>query len=636
MVQLLFTPKKSVNRQYVNFIDEAKSFVDGKGIAWDVDYDSSGQPNEGTDWDIRQLVNSHARYASMFGSIAVDKVVRDLAEQADWAVATLPDGPRLEKEAVDFIKAIVVFRCMDGRLAKSSRHIARVLKRFFSVTTKHPSELQSEDFRRFQELGMKDSKAFNALTAMANLMNQRLLSDACPILLECKDVKGWDALKTNLASRSNEEKLPDRHALLELARIVFHEQPKNSEDLLRFCIVKILLLTGLRINEVLMLPQDCLRWEDHVDIVTGLPAGEVGGMSRSLRLRYFAEKRSEGAPDLLVEDHQWVPRPFQSIIEGAVELARSCSALARQQIIAEHGGMTPCGSDLRRFKTSAGILINTSDLLFLCSGKRKAGVSLPATRPVKLISQNSVYGALGCAKRWNSSFFSRYGSENTDKDKIRPHSLRHLINTELFRLNVTDAVITQQFGRKSVVESHKYDRQSLSEQLEHVRLPDVASNFFKKGSTQELVAKLVVGGLSPKSHIAMSFKAIQVESGDEAAFTYLAANSDGFHVTPYGFCLNSFSVNPCARHLKCFDKCKHFTASGLPEHLTTLESLRLQLTVMRDAATARPAVSAGRRNQIAHADALLSGVEAAILAQPGSSVFGGSIDHSVSAGDILS
>ena len=95
---------------------------------------------------------------------------------------------------------------------------------------------------------------------------------------------------------------------------------------------------------------------------------------------------------------------------------------------------------------------------------------------------------------------------------------------------------------------------------------------------------MVVSGMALQSHLGQSFKRIQHESGDEAAFIYLAANADGFHVTPYGFCTNSFSVNPCTRHLKCFDQCKHFTASGVAEHRVTFEDLRSKLVAMRDAA----------------------------------------------------
>lgn len=136
-----------------------------------------------------------------------------------------------------------------------------------------------------------------------------------------------------------------------------------------------------------------------------------------------------------------------------------------------------------------------------------------------------------------------------------------------------------------------------------------------------MVAKMVVSGIAASSHLGQSFKRIQAEHGDEAAFAYLAANSDGFHVTPYGFCTNSFSMNPCARHLKCFDGCRHFAASGLPEHRVTMETLRERLVEMRAAAKAKPAHTIGRKNQITHAERLIQGVTAALDSEPNEAVF---------------
>ena len=138
-----------------------------------------------------------------------------------------------------------------------------------------------------------------------------------------------------------------------------------------------------------------------------------------------------------------------------------------------------------------------------------------------------------------------------------------------------------------------------------------------------------------QSHLGQSFKRIQQESGDEAAFIYLAANADGFHITPYGFCTNSFSVNPCTRHLKCFDQCKHFAASGVTEHRVTLEDLRSKLVAMRDVARSKPATTIGRKNQVAHAERLIAGVSAALDAQPNRPVFTDGVDHSTPKEDIF-
>lgn len=88
-----------------------------------------------------------------------------------------------------------------------------------------------------------------------------------------------------------------------------------------------------------------------------------------------------------------------------------------------------------------------------------------------------------------------------------------------------------------------------------------------------------------------------------------------------------FSVNPCARHLKCFDNCRPFTASGLPEHGVTLGKLRDRLIEMKAAAQAKPKAAIARKNQIAHADRLIRGVDAALAAQPGQNVFADGDDH---------
>lgn len=625
---------------YVEFIEGARRYAESKGVAWDIPYDEYGDPEAEADWDLRLLTDSHEKHAVNLGSFAIDEPIRAAALAAGWNPASLPAGKVLDAEARTFIKALVAYRCKEARVPRNTRHLARIYKVFFSVIGKAPWELDTEDLDRYAELGHREVKVFDAMKGVARVINVHLLSLACPVTPAERRPKQWQQLQTSLDGRENPERLPDKEALYELARIVFRENPVTHQDLVRFCAIRVILLTGLRLNEVLMLPVDCLRWDDHVDVVTGLSADQVGGVARTLRLRYFAGKQEGGAPDLLVEEHQWVPTRFQEIVAAAIEQAQAATVGLRRVLAAHHKAATVHqDSDLRRFKTSAGRTLTTADLLFLQPvDERPSPGVVPTGTAVTTLNQNAMYLAMGLTQsKWSSSFFARYREAAGGKQhSVRPHALRHLLNTELFRLGVPDTVITQQFGRQTVVQSYEYDHRTLSERLDFIRLPDSAKDLVKPGSSQELVAKMVVGGLVPTSHIAKSFTAIQAASGDLAAFRYLVANSDGFHVTPYGFCLNSFSMNPCARHLKCFDRCKHFTASGLPEHKITLENLRSQLVQMRGAATAKPAKTVGRRNQIAHADALLAGVEAALLAQPNTPVFGGNTDHSGTEKDVLS
>lgn len=618
---------------YMTFIDEAKRYASSKGVRWEtVDAD--------IDWDLRILTDSHDRHASRLGRFEVDDELRSLALQAGWAPASLPQESILAPEVEDFIKALAVDRCRAAKVPRATRNYALIYKKFFATTGKAPWDLTSEDFARWESLRKHGDAALKAVRVLVRVINENLLSHACPIAAPEGSSKPVADLRNSLDERDDAAKLPQRDALYELVRIAFREQAESHNDLIRFSAIRLLTLTGLRLNEALWLPADCLRWEEHIDVVTGQPADQVGGIGRTLRLRHFALKQEEGRPDLLVEEHMWVPTKFQEAVATAVNLALDATATLRSVLAAQHAGIgVSPDSDLRRFITSAGSQLTTADLLYLQPVRmRDVPNPVPHDLAVTTLSQNAIYLALGLVKEKKMySFFARYGSEPHHTDfSVKPHSLRHLMNTELFKQGAPDTVITQQFGRQNVAQSYEYDHRSLAEKLAFVSLPSAAKGFLAPGTPQELVAKMVVGGLVPTSHIARSFTAIQASDGDLAAFRYLAANSDGFHVTPYGYCVNSFSMNPCARHLKCFDRCKHFTASGLPEHRITLESLRAKLVEMRNAASAKPAKTVGRRNQIAHAETLLLGVEAAIEAAPNSPVFADGVDHSVVVKDVLS
>jgi hypothetical protein len=595
-------------------------------------------PKPGEDWDLRQLADNHDKHFIMLGEFNVDDEVRETAIAAGWSPSTMPASCVLSPDVQSFVKALVAERCRRKKNLRSVRQLARNVKLFFSVTDRSPWEVSTEDVSRYVELRVGNAGIFKDISVMSRVINEHLISIACPIVVPKFASAYWQPLQTSLSERSGSSRLPEREPLYELARIVLRETPRSHLDLIRFCVIRVILFTGLRLNEVLMLPANCLRWEEHIDMVTGLPADQVGGFARTLSLRYFAEKQAESAPDLLVEDVYQVPVRFQETVATAIEQVQAAATPLRELLAAQMTlASPPANSDLRHFKTTSGASLTTADLLFLNSFQnRREPSAADLGTSITTVGQNTMYAALGVNEiHRSSSLFARYGVMECSEFVVRPHSLRHLLNTELFRLGVPDTIITQQFGRQTVAQSYEYDHRTLSEKLAFIRLPDSSKGIIKPGSLHELVAKMVVGGLSPSSHIAKTFATIQASSGDEAAFRYLVTNSDGFHVTPYGFCLNSFSMNPCPKHLKCFHGCKHFTASGLPEHRVSLQTLKDQLIEMRHAAAAKAVRTVGRKNQIAHADALLVGVEAALEAQPNTPVFGGDVDHSVPIKDVL-
>ena len=246
----------------------------------------------------------------------------------------------------------------------------------------------------------------------------------------------------------------------------------------------------------------------------------------------------------------------------------------------------------------------------ICDVTRYVSVGRPDTTLVNL--------SLGEQKSCDT-LFKRYGQSEDDKNLVlTSHNLRHLQNTELFRLGVADTIISKRFNRRSVAQSYEYDHRSLAEELDQLELPvDVEMALGEKAST---VAKMIQSGKA-SGPIVEAFKRIQSSEGDTAAFEFLKVEADGFHATPYGHCLNSFTVDPCPKHLECFSGCRHLSATNLPENRRHLKTLELKLAAAVETAEARPSKSIGRTNQIQHAKVRLDGVRTLLATEQGKKPF---------------
>jgi len=213
-----------------------------------------------------------------------------------------------------------------------------------------------------------------------------------------------------------------------------------------------------------------------------------------------------------------------------------------------------------------------------------------------------------------NNIFSRYGQTDEDRAlRVNTHSLRHLQNAELFRLGVADTIITKRFNRRSVAQSYVYDHRSLAEDLAHIDLPSGAESMAPRAqeTLQMIMAKKIRGP------IVEEFLDIQQRLGDEEAFRYLSAEADGLHATPFGFCVNSFTVDPCPKHLECYD-CRHLTRSGIPEEQERLEQLKHRMIdVVNVIETSPPeARNIGWQNQLAHARSRLESLEKILATAP--------------------
>lgn len=762
-----------MNDRYRAFIEFGRRLATEHGAVWNLKLQKDGKARTEDSWNLTSLVHASpppVHWIRDFGYEAKALVALN-KERAERGLSELSKGP-LSSAWIDLVKTAIMEQLFSKK--NSTGHvvlnIARPLRILATAACgREPWELSFDDVKHAFELakGIQASGKLSdsVLSVVKSVFDANHIADVGPLYARfselrlasnkrrARHVKSIDELRSNLTERSRAERLPERRAFWELNRIVFTETPKTFLDLLRFAQVKVMLLCGLRVGEVSLLPKDWKRVRHYYD-TSGRPAGEFGGYSAALMLRYYAEKQQDAFSDsrALVETAQYVPAIFEHFLEDTldeivsvtqplretlrrqIEEDRILPWFERDEIVSavelypyltgnpelldlDDSEIAEWQAKYRaRFSSEIFETIHEEQLRLLRSGcgrpgfsvymyyhrlkgkvtfRRKDGSDWGSGRkiwsevflqvgevedylsklPTKLSDQSSIRVAPdGEIKVWDLLFlmpkralaegrndglcdvtryysvgrssppfiqvalsnldsqsgptlFETYGKNEEDRElKLNSHSLRHLQNTELFRLGVADTIITKRFGRNSVAQSYEYDHRSLAEDLAHIDLPvDVEAMLGSKAST---VARMIKAGKA-NGPIVDSFRRIQQTDGDEAAFEYLKVEADGFHSTPYGHCINSFTVDPCPKHLECFAGCRHLTATDIPKYRRNLEQLEGRFRSAVDTIEKRPASTIGRDNQLSHANARLAAVRKILATPQGQQVFPDGKDFSI-------
>ncbi len=292
-------------------------------------------------------------------------------------------------------------------------------------------------------------------------------------------------------------------------------------------------------------------------------------------------------------------------------------------------------SDTVPFNLADGSTLTPAEMLFLAPKRplieEREGRICDVTKYafVGLTAPNDLIVSLSSASRHHPSIFEKYGrDEHARSHSITTHQFRHLQNTELFRLGVADTIITKRFNRRSVAQSYAYDHRSLAEDLASIDIPEAAEPLVT-GKARD-VLRLILAGKA-RGPMIDEFKLIQKEEGDEAAFVFLATEADGFHTTPYGHCVNSFTVEPCPKSLECFDGCRHLMATGLPRHIENLAALEKRYQTLIEKIDDHPAPDGAKKNMKMHSEQRLSAVRQTLATAAGESVFPSGDDLSVPA-----
>lgn len=249
------------------------------------------------------------------------------------------------------------------------------------------------------------------------------------------------------------------------------------------------------------------------------------------------------------------------------------------------------------------------------------------------------HGAANSEVKTTKNIFERYGendktrSASLDMLKINSHAFRHLQNDVLLRHNVSDLVVTLRFRKSLRQTSQSYFHPRLREKLAETSLPDLAQRILGDSPAADVLK--MINQKIVKGEVRDSFEKIQREHGDEAAYEWLLQAADGLHITPYGFCANGFTIDPCPNHLQCFNDCRHLAATGSPEQKDNLIKLESRIQKSLDAvkekkknvgAESEPIM--GYANLIEYGEKQISSIRKVIATQPGSLVFPEGLDLS--------
>jgi hypothetical protein len=750
-----------MNASFAAYVASARILADGRGLTWDLPCDGAGRIAKESRWDLTALVGMIPPPSILVSDFGV---VKEAFERLN-EIRRLTGRPELVSKPMsqswrNLYLAVIIHQVLVRKnkpywamvLARWIRHLASSARDTppWVVT---PDQVQ-QAYNAALLVGGSGANALKFEMTVRTILDDQHLADTPALARFCvplasdalrrghERVQGERAnsrLRSRLSERKTAAKLPEQCAFWEMVRIIFTETPRSFSDTIRFAVLKLGVISGLRIGEIALLPHDCRRWREYVDS-DGCPAGNKGGQSRSLMLRHFAEKQVEDErvdgiclyenaqhvppifeelvlqtlaeiaeltaplrerlrrqvetgrlfpefpPDALVPAHEMYTRASGNAMFSSMELPAELEARYRQTLNtgaieelrdiqlanpAPFGPTTKFWKQPRKtgripIRNSAGETIDGVEWrdAFLLVGDVEAYVranmpkKIPYLKPAMLTDSTLIYphelmflmprlnliegrdGGLLDPNRYFAvgristfdvemtlsdsrpeSIFRRYGTEEQGRQfSLNPHALRHLQTTELFRLGVADTIITKRFNRRSVAQSYEYDHRSLAEDLANVDVPEPAEDALSDNARQvyRMIAANKVSG-----PIIDEFRRVQHEHGDDVAFEYLNAEADGLHVTPYGFCVNSFAVDPCPKHLECFNGCRHLARTDVDEERERLERLRDRMASAVKTLEALPGHqrSIGWHNQLAHARTRLSNILTAIDTRPGKRPF---------------
>lgn len=395
--------------------------------------------------------------------------------------------------------------------------------------------------------------------------------------------------------RARQRKMPDPTALDGLAQAF--NLAAEPRDVLITAVAAILCSAPERINEVMVLPDNCeveqqgkegrkylgLRWAgskgaaDHIKwILPGMtdvvrealvrirritqPARMMAQWYEKNPTKLFLPPELEYLRDkeIMTLDEVWkvvnlapsksaarqwmqyssipfIYIPFQHQIKGEIQIQAARFADIERFIVSTLPPGFPIYDEGRGLRYSEALLVIPSGLF----GNRSNGAGS------RCMFEVVKYHHIGCSlgqnrKSGSTTIFERVGIDPDRKLVMRSHQFRHWLNTLAQGANLSQVDIAKWSGRASIYQNASYDHVTSEEIVTMLR--EAVGNHAK--------------AIGPLAEIP---KNLPISRAEFAAMAVPTA-----HVTLYGFCIHDFTTTPCEMFRKCLDCREHVCIKGVP------------------------------------------------------------------------
>jgi hypothetical protein len=252
-----------MNSYLESFVRDAKTIAEQHGVNWDVQLGPDGLAIPGQGWNLTRLVDDSPPPVIWLNDFGTDRNTVDLlnSSPSEGPLRTFHKKP-LSRDWQDLLKACAIDQLLVRR--NTCPHVVGNVVRPLRVLatcapTVEPWGIIAENVnfaidtaRKVQASGKLADLIFGVIRSIMDPHHLTDIGPLVPALVRDKTVhvrtskftKSLDEIRSYLDERKNAEKLPERRAFWELARIVFTETPRSFLDLLRFAQAKILILVG--------------------------------------------------------------------------------------------------------------------------------------------------------------------------------------------------------------------------------------------------------------------------------------------------------------------------------------------------------------------------------------------------------